>query len=348
MPASIIAHHREVAITTHDTDIAQLRQRLDQVTWETNVLRERIMTVRGRLPMPIDKPGLILHDQLGRMERRLQGLAVRGEVASTWLDPLEMRQSVDYWALPKRRQRVETVEALLKGMEYGKRQVLSQFGSLAEGTINDLQRTIAATGLDPRDFLEGRLRIGQGGPLVNVEPLGRGFVPLPFNLPRWDELSADPTAVLALLQLHVERWDGLSSLLESLPLGSPLEQYTITSHYGLRSDPFRRTRALHTGIDLWAPRRTPVYATAAGKVITAGYYSGWGRLIEIDHGNGVVTRFSHLDRMYVMPGQRVSKGDRIGLLGNTGRSTAPHLHYEVVVHGIPRDPINFISASSRS
>ncbi|MBV9883627.1 MAG: M23 family metallopeptidase [Sphingomonadaceae bacterium] len=129
----------------------------------------------------------------------------------------------------------------------------------------------------------------------------------------------------------------------AIPAGRPVAGANLTSLFGLRSDPFRGSAAIHTGIDLAAPTGTPVYATADGVVDRSEWNdSGYGNLIEIDHGQGIQTRYGHLSQRIAEPGQRVHRGDLIGLVGSTGRSTGSHLHYEVRVAGQAVDPIPFV------
>jgi murein DD-endopeptidase MepM/ murein hydrolase activator NlpD len=132
-----------------------------------------------------------------------------------------------------------------------------------------------------------------------------------------------------------------------LPLAAPLAQYELSSGYGLRRDPINHRRAMHAGIDLRGAMRAPVIATAPGRVVQAGRRRGYGLMVEIDHGLGVHTRYAHLAAIAVRPGQRVRLGGRVGLLGSTGRSTGPHLHYEVLVDGRPRNPQPFLKAGQR-
>ncbi|HEX4748341.1 MAG TPA: M23 family metallopeptidase [Bryobacteraceae bacterium] len=117
---------------------------------------------------------------------------------------------------------------------------------------------------------------------------------------------------------------------------------TIRSAFGVRSDPFSGEGAFHTGIDLAAPRGTPVQSTADGVIATVGWSGGYGRLLVVDHGNGVETYYAHLSRFLVLPGQEVSRGQVIALSGGTGHSTGPHLHYEVRLHGTPVNPYSFL------
>jgi murein DD-endopeptidase MepM/ murein hydrolase activator NlpD len=135
----------------------------------------------------------------------------------------------------------------------------------------------------------------------------------------------------------------LQRLIKTLPLASPLNvSYQIGSPFGARHDPFNGREAFHSGLDLDAPYRTTVYSTAPGTVSFTGVKEGYGKVVDIDHGNGISTRYAHLHRIMVARGQRVGAHTGIGELGSTGRSTGPHLHYEVIVDGRPVDPARFL------
>ena len=138
-----------------------------------------------------------------------------------------------------------------------------------------------------------------------------------------------------------------TELLASTPSIWPLRGY-LSATFGNRADPFTGLRDFHPGIDISVPRGTKVVAPADGVVVFAGGRSGYGNALMIDHGFGVVTRYGHLDGFNVRPGQRVKRGDVIAFSGNTGRSTAPHLHYEVWVNDRMRNPIEFIIDEYRS
>lgn len=131
----------------------------------------------------------------------------------------------------------------------------------------------------------------------------------------------------------------------SVPSSKPVQTATYTSGYGVRSDPFRGSAAMHAGIDLAAPMGTPVYATADGVVDRAEWSGGYGNLVEIDHGKGLQTRFGHLSRVLVHPGERVVRGQEIALMGSTGRSTGSHLHYEVRIDGHAVNPVPFLQSA---
>lgn len=145
-------------------------------------------------------------------------------------------------------------------------------------------------------------------------------------------------------QSVIELWESFSerqSLLNATPNIRPAKGW-ITSRFGYRMNPFTGKAALHAGLDVAAAPGSPVYAPADGVVIFASYDESYGKLVSIDHGYGVTTRFGHNSQIYVHVGQRVNKWDVIAAVGNTGRSTGPHLHYEVRINGTPVDPGNFI------
>lgn len=120
-----------------------------------------------------------------------------------------------------------------------------------------------------------------------------------------------------------------------------ITDYTVSSGYGVRKDPVYGSTAFHAGLDFAAPQGTPVYATADGVVKTAGRAGSYGNRIDIDHGYNYVTRYAHLSKIDVVDGQRVVRGDKIGEVGSTGKSTGPHLHYEVRFRDEPQNPVNY-------
>lgn len=145
-------------------------------------------------------------------------------------------------------------------------------------------------------------------------------------------------------QSVLDLWESLSerqSLLNSTPNIRPAKGW-FTSRFGYRVSPFTGRPALHTGLDVAAAPGSPVYAPADGIVTYAGYDEGYGKMITLDHGYGVSTRYGHNSQIYVQVGQKVSRWDVVASVGNTGRSTGTHLHYEVRVNGVPRDPALYI------
>jgi murein DD-endopeptidase MepM/ murein hydrolase activator NlpD len=132
------------------------------------------------------------------------------------------------------------------------------------------------------------------------------------------------------------------SVTVSIPSRMPLDGSYLTSDFGMRTHPVLGGRRRHKGVDLAAPKGTPIFATADGIVGRAQWLSSYGLYVEIAHGANLETRYAHMSRLAVAPGERVSKGDIIGYVGSTGRSTGPHLHYEVRIDGIAVNPIPYM------
>jgi murein DD-endopeptidase MepM/ murein hydrolase activator NlpD len=156
--------------------------------------------------------------------------------------------------------------------------------------------------------------------------------------------KADPT-----FKSLFTSWKKLDNLTESaiaVPSDKPVKTAEFTSGYGIRSDPFQGRAAKHAGIDLAAPIGTPIYATADGVITDAGYNNGgYGNLIKVDHGRGIETRYGHLSAILVHAGDRITRGQLIGRMGSTGRSTGSHLHYEVRIDGRAVNPIPFMKSN---
>ncbi len=127
------------------------------------------------------------------------------------------------------------------------------------------------------------------------------------------------------------------SISRATPQGWPTKGW-ITSYFGMRQSPFTGRRVMHEGLDIAANTGTPVYATADGIVARVGYSPGYGKTVVLDHGYGYRTIFGHNSKILVKSGQRIKRGDRVALVGNTGQSTGPHLHYELRMNGVPIDP----------
>ena len=128
------------------------------------------------------------------------------------------------------------------------------------------------------------------------------------------------------------------------PTEKPVKDVMVGSHFGFRIDPFTGEKAMHTGLDFPAEEGTPILAAAGGVVIVQEYHAAYGNMVEVDHGNGLITRYAHASKTYVKKGDIVKRGQAIAAVGSTGRSTGPHLHFEVWVSGVPQDPQRFLAA----
>lgn len=141
----------------------------------------------------------------------------------------------------------------------------------------------------------------------------------------------------------LQRLDGNAKTAAYIPSGRPVEKLSLTSNFGVRSDPFNGGARMHKGIDIPGPIGTPIHATADGIVNRAGWASGYGNLVQISHGSGMETRYGHMSKLLVPANSFVKRGQIIGLMGSTGRSTGSHLHYEVRVDGAAINPLPFVA-----
>ncbi|WP_150287393.1 M23 family metallopeptidase [Rhabdaerophilum calidifontis] len=140
----------------------------------------------------------------------------------------------------------------------------------------------------------------------------------------------------------------LAPVVNGLPIRQPVTaENRISSRFGARSDPFLGTTRFHAGQDFAAATGTPIFSTGAGVVLSAGEAGGYGNLVQIDHGNGLVTRYAHLSEIHVSPGQPIAAGQMVGKAGSTGRSTGPHLHYETRLNNVPNDPMRLMRVGAQ-
>ncbi|WNG22346.1 M23 family metallopeptidase [Cystobacter fuscus] len=183
---------------------------------------------------------------------------------------------------------------------------------------------------------------GVGAPVAETQFTELTGLESPKSLPgKLDRLSAEATRQEQSLQELQAYFQDQKSLLASTPSVWPTRGW-VTSDFGQRLDPYTAERVGHAGMDIAAPHGKPVDAPSDGTVVFAGLEGGYGNVIVIDHGYGIKTRFGHLSKVLVKAGDRVKRGMQIANVGNTGRSTGPHLHYEVRVNGIPQNPRKFI------
>lgn len=178
--------------------------------------------------------------------------------------------------------------------------------------------------------------------------LGNGDQEFRSLFSTWQSLDKGPQLAASSTQAPVRRVAigavGATSSV-SIPSRMPLETARFTSDYGMRTHPILGGRRGHKGVDLAAPTGTPIFATADGTVSQAEWFSSYGLYVALEHGGQLQTRYGHMSRLNVAPGQRVRKGDIIGYVGSTGRSTGPHLHYEVRVAGVAVNPAPYMQAA---
>lgn len=179
----------------------------------------------------------------------------------------------------------------------------------------------------------------QGGALVSGRPLS--MEELQATLTELEQLTGHSTDLMTVMEsrLFDQRIRKMM-----VPTQQPVKAGHLGSSFGWRIDPFTGRSALHTGLDFQAHTGTPILAAAGGVVVTQEGHPAYGNMVEIDHGNGLVTRYAHASRAWVSKGDLVKRGQKIAEVGTTGRSTGPHLHFEVMVQGVPQDPQKFLAA----
>ncbi|MDA1107402.1 MAG: M23 family metallopeptidase [Proteobacteria bacterium] len=215
--------------------------------------------------------------------------------------------------------------------------LMAQIQERTKGNAYRLEQAIKLTGLN-LNTLGGKTNAGVGGPLMAAsKPATKTGNPFADMNDMFEDSVAE-------METQMSRWARLEGLFEHLPIVAPINTGQLSSRFGKRQDPFTNRWATHNGLDLSAPLNTPAYSTAPGKVTFAGRNGPYGYMVEIDHGLGLTTRHGHLNKLLVKSGEQVGLRHKIGLVGSSGRSTGPHLHYEVMFQGKPHDPARFLEA----
>lgn len=220
----------------------------------------------------------------------------------------------------------ENIELMAKRM--GEMQAkLMQMESLAE-------RVSGLAGLDPATL---KVAPGQGGALV----LGREMTmqELQGTLQQIEQTTAQRNDIMTVIESRLFEQQIKKMM---IPTKSPVPDVSIGSGFGWRIDPFTGMSALHQGLDFPANTGTPIYSAAGGVVVLQEAHPQYGNLIEVDHGNDLLTRYAHVSRSLVKKGDLIKRGQKIAEVGNTGRSTGPHLHFEVLLRGVAQDPQKFL------
>ncbi len=181
---------------------------------------------------------------------------------------------------------------------------------------------------------------GRGGPLITDKNLPLSMQDIQLELAKLSVALEDKADQLTVMDSMLAREQVRRA---ALPSGSPVNGGFFSSNFGWRLDPFTGQRALHEGVDFMAEMGTPIKAAASGRVVYSDIHSGYGNMIEIDHGNGLISRYAHASKRLVKVGDVVLRGQKIGEVGSTGRSTGPHLHFEILSNGTPQNPTRYLN-----
>ncbi len=296
---------------------------------QTELERQKILAAREDLKSRLNgvqQTELAVKDENRSLQSEL-------ETRFTELEGMVAERDQVMFEANRMRRHITELESRLASLQDQQVETVQRLNDQANALIDDASRVIELTGLSVSEVLgqETSMFADQGGPFVATQPDG---------LPA-DKLKAN----LNDLDLRVDQWSRLQDVIRRLPLAPPLNYYYVTAKYGKRRDPINKKWAMHYGLDLGSTfKRASILASAPGVVTYAGWRGNYGKLVEIDHGAGIKTRYGHMHSITVKKGQKIKFQEKIGLLGNTGRSTGAHLHYEVVVKDKPKNPSDFIKA----
>ena len=320
-------------------------RKLGRILGENNTLKNDLNRTRNKLDRVerTRRETLQRHASLGEqfnvLEKQFQDVEDRNAQLTGTLKNTKSKLT----AVMDQRQKIETARRWLKkyndklqgrisSLKDSQKNLLDRMREKTLSEIRRLESLIVTTGLKTKDLLRhaGGGASGMGGPFIPLE-VGKS-------------VALSPKEVVEAFDSHMRRLELLRRVVRGLPLVSPVDYYYVSSRFGRRRDPFNKKWARHLGVDLAGNLRAPVLAPAPGKVVFVGWKGRFGRTIVIDHGNGIRTRYGHLRRYHVKRGQRIGYRQKIGQLGNSGRSTGPHVHYEILRDGKPVDPKKFLEA----
>ena len=349
---TVSAYEQRIADLRRDLDGATSREHADRRTIvakvETMLDRQREIEVRYERMMPLLEEahlrGVIPADvpipsqRPGDHDVPFNAFAPEQRIHTDAFDGFDLRVELenDRWptgagdpAKPAAVEAIGTeilsaVAAKVRTVEASQLEQLTRLADAAQARAFEVAVILGDAGV-----ATGEAAGGMGGPFIPV------FSDDPFS-DSLDRLSD------ALSELR-----GAQATAARVPLGAPIEGARLSSNFGIRADPFIRRRALHAGVDYAASTGTEVHASAAGTVLRAGRRGGYGLMVEIDHGQGHVTRYGHLSAIDVEDGQAIEAGEILGRVGSTGRSTGPHLHYEVRRAGKAVDPMDYLGAGEK-
>ena len=278
-----------------------------------------------------------LSDSISPIEKNEQTGGTSDKAAENKPAPLNIsRHSDDTDIYSKQQQQLANLQFSIARIEQQQQNLAEKMIARIGTKIEYVEYTLKKSGIKSQKLMqlaENRpsLSMAMGGPLI-----------LYSENTDSDLATAEP---FAKLYAHYSRLIDLESAMRNIPIGMPAKKYYISSSFGIRKDPFRKKWAKHQGVDMAGWWNTPIYASANGTVTKAGVNGAYGNFIEIDHGNGFRSRYGHLSKIKVKKGAQVTLEQEIGLMGSTGRSTSPHLHYEIWFNGKPINPQKIFKAS---
>lgn len=279
----------------------------------------------GDIPIPVSRPDL--RAELDTSAAPVTAFAAaKGKAGSDAFAALLRGNTSEDGVISEADRADRVFVAINKSLRTVEAEQLTKLRRLTEGAYETAETITEALASADLHVAAGYGDDAVGGPLLAAN------AQLPFD------------AAVEELDDALARLDDVKRKARRLPISNPAPGKSVSSSFGVRRDPIIGRRALHAGMDFRAEVGTPVRASGAGIVVAAGWNGGYGKMVEVDHGDGLTTRYAHMSRISVAEGDRVERGTIVGKVGSTGRSTGPHLHYEVRRAGKPLNPLKFIKA----
>lgn len=315
---------RQALLETRQSIVASLNEQIAPAR-----SAPRATPAQSVAPIPVSRPGdTVRLAPPAERHSRLESRPAPTELAAA--------RSFALASAPGRHDTIGRVEQSLARVELHQQAALQALETRTERRARRIRSVLAELGLGEARVARAPAAstAGTGGPLIPIAPPST-------------EASAFERQVFRVQSVMREK-ERLNQIVGQIPLGRPhAGELELSSGFGARLDPFLRSWAMHSGIDFRGATGEPVFASGGGRVSHAGTMGGYGLMVEIDHGNGLSTRYAHLSRIETREGETVRAGHRIGRVGSTGRSTGPHLHYETRINGDAIDPMRFVRAGLR-
>ena len=330
------AQHRQLLALVQQRDILEHKvsatsQELESVVAQRNRIRSLSNQLSARVGMLEDAFEGVFEDKT----------SIESVLDSTkqWVSKLTSQRDSAQRSQIELSYKVKDLEQRLANIKNSQNHLINKVQERTEEALGQLEAMIILTGLD-LDALtrqDEATAQGLGGPFVGISS-GPDLASV------YPGMTDQFGSSVIELESHLMRWESLHRVLARLPLNPPVDSFSVASGYGKRRDPFTKRWTMHGGIDFSGVYKSTIRATAPGVVTFVGRNGPYGRMVEIDHGLGLKTRYGHLSRILVKKGARVKFRHKIGLMGSSGRSTGSHVHYEIHFKGEPRNPMKFLEA----
>ena len=283
------------------------------------------------------KQAALVEDKIKQITTQVKWINTEKLAEKANMNEISLQRDIAISERDQLREQLIELQKTVEDIKEAEAEILERVAKISEKEIGKIKSAVKAInvplkkkGLYFNALANDKRKAGSGGP----------YIPEDNSFLQDKEVSEKVSRIFkAADDLEYYR-----EVMSSVPLGKPVWSHWVSSSYSRLTDPFKKTKAYHKGVDLAGRTGNKIKVMAKGKVTRAGTASGYGNLVEVDHGNGFKTKYGHMHKIYVKKGQYVEAGDVVGEVGSTGRSTGPHLHYEILYKGHDVDPMPFMKA----